>query len=104
MKTLTSDLIFLTLVSGVGFIVPWWSVFIICFCWAFLRIASPRRIFISVLISYGVLIGALGFNLIEVLKISNFKYGLVPLIALIFAFICFCVSQLALELKKQFNF
>jgi uncharacterized membrane protein YfhO len=101
MKKLMTDIIFLALVSGAGFILAWWSVFIICFFWAFLMIASPRRIFTTVLISYCFLIAGLGEKLIQVLKFSNLKYAIIPVVALIFALICFCVSQVALELGKK---
>ena len=101
MKNLIGDFVLLSLVSGLGFILPWWSIFIICFFWAYLELASPIRIFVSVFLSYCVLIASLGHNLIQVLKVPNFKFALVPLSALLFALLCFCVSQVARELKKN---
>ena len=101
MKNLIADFILFTLVSGIGFILPWWSVFIICFFWAFLKLASPLRILATVFMSYSLLIALLGHDLIQVLKIPNFKYAMIPLVALIFSLICFCVSQLATELNKM---
>ncbi len=100
MKNLIPDLVFLSLVSGVGFILPWWSVFIICFFWAYLELGTPSRIFVCVFISFCVLIASLGHNLIQVLKVSNLKYAMIPLSALLFALVCFCVSQAAHELNK----
>ncbi len=94
-----TDLVLFILVSGIGFIFPWWSLFILCFAWGYFNLSEVRNIFIAVLISHSILILFEGMDLIQVLKLSQIKYLLVPVAGLIFAAVSAVLAKTGRELN-----
>ncbi len=101
------DLIFLSLVAGIGFIFPWWSVFVICFLWSYFKIAKASKIMISVFVTYLIMILVFGNRL---LKVVDFNFGkmesnyLIAVgVSLLFSIACALIASLAThaQVNKQ---
>ena len=108
-----SDFIFLILISGIGFIFPWWSVFLLCILWSLADLASSRKILVCVFSTYLSMILTLGESLIKALDFSFIlnttfplvlNYFLAALAALFFSVACALLASLTKDLISSFQF
>ncbi len=106
------DLIFIILAFGIGFIFPWWNIFILSILWSYSLLASPAKIFLYVFLAFLTLILILGNNLLHVIEMKFvgefanhlfFNYLLALLTAILFSTICMLFASLAKDLRLNIN-
>ncbi len=97
------NILFLFLVSVIGFVLPWWTLFILCFMWSYLRFGRTPEIMLIVFFSHACLISYFGGNLLMVLNLMFVKNTWMTshVFALSIAFVFAGISGLISSLAKD---